>query len=192
MYKFFLACIILIAACNTNSSKYPQIKIYTNYGDIEAELYPDKAPKTVATFLRYVDSGIYTNTSFYRVVITEGLSADDNIGVIQGGTWPSDNKNHPFVKGIPHESTKQTGLSHTTGTLSLARTDTGTASTEFFICIGDQSQFDAGGTQPADKLGYPAFGKVTSGMKVVREIQKQYGDGDGFRKKIEIYKIKRM
>ena len=192
MYKFILAIALFFVACSDSAYKNPHIKIYTNYGDIEAEIYPDKAPKTVAAFLSYIDSGIYTNSSFYRVVITEGFSSNDNTGLIQGGIWPSDNSSHPFIKGIPHESTKMTGLSHTNGTLSLARTDTGTASTEFFICIGDQSQFDAGGRQPADKLGYPAFGRVTDGMAVVREIQKQYGGGDGFAKKISIYKIKRM
>lgn len=110
---------MLLLSCSQSSSKYPRIMIYTSEGEIEAELYPDKAPKTVAAFLSYVDSGYYTNSSFYRVVLAEGISSAMNVGLVQGGIWQTNERQHPNVPGIPHESTKQTGLSHTNGTLPL-------------------------------------------------------------------------
>lgn len=191
MYKIFLLiALVSITSCNETKFKDPHIIIYTSMGDIEAELYPDKSPKTVNAFLQFVDSGIYMNTSFYRVLFSEGASTATNTGVIQGGTWPSDLSQFPFIKNIPHESTKTTGLTHENGTLSLARTGPGTASTEFFICIGNQNQFDFGGDTPPDGEGFSAFGKVTKGMDIVRKIQELPKAGvDGFVEKIKIYKI---
>ena len=193
MNKYFLLITAIgILSCSESKFKNPHIIINTSLGEIEAELYPDKAPKTVSAFLQFVDSGVYSNTSFYRVLFNEGASTATNTGVIQGGTWPSDNKKFPFVKNIPHESTKVTGLTHANGILSLARTGPGTASTEFFICIGNQNQFDLGGDTPDDGEGFSAFGKVVEGMDIVRKIQEQPKAGtDGFADKIIIYKIVR-
>ncbi|MDO9375675.1 MAG: peptidylprolyl isomerase [Ferruginibacter sp.] len=182
---------LLFLGCSPPGGSNPQLLINTNYGEIEVEVYPAKAPKTVAAFLSYVDSGFYTNTSFYRVVLAEGMSTAANVGLIQGGIWQTNDKQHPNVPGILHESTKQTGLSHTTGTLSLARTTPGTANTEFFICIGDQTQFDAGNSNPRDGEGFAAFGKVIKGMQVVRTIQQQKKDGESFTQKIIIREIRR-
>lgn len=183
---------LLSAGCNQKKYPYPHILIATELGDIEVELYLAKAPKTVAAFLSYIDSGFYTNSSFYRVVLLEGLSASSNVGLVQGGAWQTTDKLHPAVPGIEHESTKQTGLSHTTGTISLARTKPGTASTEFFICIGDQSQFDYGSPGAGDTEGFAAFGKVFLGMDVVRKIQEQRKNGESFDQKIVIKKIERL
>jgi peptidyl-prolyl cis-trans isomerase A (cyclophilin A) len=180
------AAILFLFSCNSN--KNPHIQISTNFGNIEAELYPGKAPKTVAAFLSYIDSGFYKNSSFYRVLLEESMS-DNNNGLIQGGIWQSNNKKAETVPGIEHESPKQTGLSHTSGTLSLARTTAGTASTEFFICIGDQTEYDSGNP---DGLGFAAFGKVTSGMKIVRTIQELQASGQSFIKPVEILKIERL
>lgn len=182
---FFFASLF---SCNQKKYDNPRILIITNYGDIEAELYPKNAPKTVASFLSYVDAGYYKNTSFYRVLKNEDLTPENNYGMIQGGLWP-----HPKnLTGIEHESTKQTGLSHTNGTLSLARIIAGTATTEFFICIGEETAFDAGGSASKDGLGFAAFGKVIDGMEVVRKIQNQKTTGDLFSKKIIISNIKKM
>ena len=192
--KNFLAIVVLMVlfSCNETHSAHPHIKIFTSEGDIEVELYPDKAPKTVAAFLSYVDSGFYSNTSFYRVVLAEGLTSTLNAGLIQGGIWQSNDKQHPLVPGIVHETTRQTGLSHTNGTISLARTEPGTANTEFFICIGDQTQFDYGNGSSEDKEGFAAFGKVVSGMKVVRQIQQLKKNGESFTEKILIKKIAKV
>lgn len=193
--KFSLPVIalILITSCGRPTNQNPQIRIYTSVGDMEAELYPDKAPKTVNAFLQNIDAGVYTNTSFYRVLYYEGATTAANTGLVQAGTWPSDNHLFSFVKNIPHEPTSQTRLTHTNGVLSMARTTAGTASTEFFICIGDQSTLDAGGNTPADKQGFAAFGQVTNGMDIVRKIQIQPSNGgDGFKDKIQVYKIIRL
>ena len=187
----FTISLFVMLGCS-QPGKNPHILISTDDGDIEAELYPDKAPKTVAAFLSYIDSGFYTNSSFYRVVLAEGLSSSANTGLIQGGIWQTNESQHPNVPGIPHESTKQTGLTHTNGTLSLARTAPGTASTEFFICIGDQTQFDYGKGSSTDTLGFAAFGKVVKGMPVVRAIQQENKHGESFEQNIAIKSIKRL
>lgn len=166
--------------------------INTSMGDIEAELYTDKAPVTTAAFLKYIDAGYYKNACFYRVVMQEGFSPSLNTGLIQGGTWQTKDHAVPEIPGIPHETTQKTGLSHTDGTLSLARTKPGTASTEFFICIGDQTQYDFGRNGVPDKQGYAAFGKVVKGMDVVRKIQLERSNGDQFVNRILIKNIERI
>ena len=177
----------LMISCSNKKSNFPQILIQTNYGDIEAEIYPAKAPKTVAVFLSYIDKDFYKNTTFYRVLKDEEMPTDNNSGLIQGGLWP----NLKSVMGTEHESTRQSGLSHTDGTLSMARTGVGTATTEFFICIGDQTSLDAGKSGTADSLGFAAFGKVIHGMGIVRKIQAAKSNGDQFTEKIKITNIKR-
>lgn len=185
-----IAVVIVFLSCNSN--KNPHIQISTNFGNIEAELYPEKAPKTVAAFLSYVDAGLYKNSSFYRVLLEEEMSSKDNNGLIQGGIWQSNNKKAVTMPGIPHESPVQTGLSHTTGTLSLARTTAGSANTEFFICIGDKTEFDSSKAVNPDGLGFAAFGRVISGMKIVRAIQNEPANGESFAKPIVILDIKRL
>ena len=182
--------LLLLLSCNDN--KNPRIQISTNFGNIDVELYPDKAPKTVAAFLSYVDSGLYKNSSFYRVLLEEEMSSNDNSGLIQGGIWQSNNIKAVSMPGIVHEPPKQTGLSHTTGTLSLARTTPGSASTEFFICIGDQTDFDSSRRRSPDGLGFAAFGRVISGMKIVRKIQLEPANGQSFTTPVTILDIKRL
>ncbi len=191
MNKFILAAgLLFLLSCNSN--KNPRIQITTNFGNIEAELYPDKAPVTVAAFLSYVDSGLYKNSSFYRVLLVESMASDYNSGLIQGGIWQSNNKKAAGLPGIVHESPKQTGLSHTSGTLSLARSTPGSANSEFFICIGDQTGYDSSKNFNPDGLGFAAFGRVTSGMEIVRKIQSQPADGQSFTKPVMIMNIERL
>ena len=186
-----LFCCIYFS-CQQHHYPNPHVLIRTNMGDIEAELFPAKAPVSVGAFLKYVDSGYYKNGAFYRVVLEEGLSAAGNIGLIQGGIWQTNDQKFPSIPGIEHESTRKTGLSHTSGTLSLARTKPGTANTEFFICIGDQTQFDAGHEIGGDTLGFAAFGKVFSGMEIVRKIQEQKSHDQHFEQNITITDIERV
>lgn len=185
---FYFVIAAAFVACNSN--KNPQIIIETSLGSIEAELYPDKAPKTVAAFLGYVDSGLFKSSSFYRVVLDD--AGDDDAGVIQGGIWQSNNAKAEQLPGIAHESPQQTGLSHESGTISLARTTAGSANSEFFICIGDQSGYDNSKSLNPDGLGFAAFGKVTSGMSIVRKIHGQPSNGDAFIKPVTILNIKRL
>ncbi len=193
MLKFFtfFTCLALFA-CNGPAYKNPHIVIETRMGDIEVELFHDQAPKTVAAFLSYIDSGFYDKTSFYRVLKTEELPSATNTGIIQGGIWQTNPAKKITIPGIVHESTKQTGLTHESGTISLARLAPGTGNTEFFICIGDQSPLDAGRRGTEDGQGYAAFGKVFKGMDIVRKIQAKKSHGDKFDEKIEIIKITRL
>ena len=178
--------LLFFISCAHKKYGHPHILIETAYGDIEAELYQDKAPATVKAFISYIDSGYYKNTSFYRVLKDDDMPTDYNTGLIQAGVWP-DKKNVP---GIQHESTKQSGLSHTNGILSLARTGVNTATTEFFICIGDQPQLNFGGGGTTDSLGFATFGKIVKGMDVVRRIQSARSSGDHFEPKIAVNDIK--
>ena len=187
----FLFIALTLVQCKPKSNGEPHILISTSFGDIEIELYASKAPKSVAAFLSYIDSGYYKQSAFYRVLRIEGLTGD-NAGMIQGGSWQSNDPRVAAVPGIPHESTKLTGLTHTTGMVSLARIKPGTAGTEFFICIGDQTQYDYGNDQNGDREGYAAFGKVVKGMKVVREIQNEPTNGESFNPVVAIKSIKRL
>lgn len=182
----------MFISCNQPAYKNPHILINTQLGDIEVELFPDQAPKTVAAFLSYIDSGFYNKTSFYRVLKADAFPTDNNTGIIQGGMWQTNPGKKITIAGIEHETTKQTGLTHQSGTISLARTTPGTANTEFFICIGDQSPLDFARRGTEDGQGFAAFGKVFKGMDIVRKIQAQKNRGDKFNEKIEIHKITRL
>jgi peptidyl-prolyl cis-trans isomerase A (cyclophilin A) len=192
-YKLFSFLLVYLLSCSHPKYKYPHILIETKFGDIEVELYPDKAPKSVTAFLSYVDSGFYTNSSFYRVLKEENQpSGAFKSQLIQGGIWQTDYKKGKNLPGIPHEPTNQTGILHSNGTISLARTTPGTAGSEFFICIEDQPAYDYGGAANADKQGFAAFGKVIKGMDIVRKIHQQPEYEESFDPPIEIFNIRRL
>jgi peptidyl-prolyl cis-trans isomerase A (cyclophilin A) len=147
----------------------PQVNIQTRLGNITIELYPEQAPLTVANFLRYVTESRFAGACFYRVVRADNQPHSQvKIAVIQGGLRADE---HPqALPPIVHETTALTGLCHHDGTLSMARNEPGTASSEFFICIGDQPELDFGGQRNPDGQGFAAFGKVIAGMDVVQFI----------------------
>jgi peptidyl-prolyl cis-trans isomerase A (cyclophilin A) len=189
-YSLVVVFFALSMLC-TCSKKSSHVIIETNFGNIEAELFTAKAPKSCAAFLSYIDSGYYKNASFYRLTFMEAMASGDNTGVIQGGIWQT-NKTDLKIPGILHESPKQTGLTHSDGTLSLARTTVGSANTEFFICIGDQSEYDSSKALNADGLGYAAFGRVINGMDIVKKIHNQPSKGDMFTPPLVILNIKKQ
>lgn len=187
---YFLVFSLFLCACSRKHYDKPHIVIETEYGDIEAELYPDKAPKTVAAFLKNVEAGNYKNASFYRVLKNPDLDERYNSGLIQGGIIKTNPQKQQTISTIEHESPRQTGLTHESGTLSMARTSAGTANTEFFICIGNQQQFDSSAVfGNRDGLGYAAFGSVVEGMKLVRKIQGLKSSGESFIHDIRIHNI---
>ena len=197
MYRIVQAfCLVLICfyiSCTQTTYKEPTIKIETNFGNIVVELYPGKAPKTVASFLSYVDSGYYNNSSFYRVLKEEDQPSNAfKSELIQGGIWQSQYKKQLSLPGIPHETTKQTGVLHKDGAISLARTAPGTANTEFFIVIGDQPAYDYGGAANPDRQGFAAFGKVIKGMDVVKQIHEQPDNQTSFTPPLKIINIVRL
>ncbi len=190
---FLLITTCLYISCTQTKYKQPTVKIETNFGDILVELYPEKAPKTVAAFLSYMDSGYYKGSSFYRVLKEEDQpSMSFKSELIQGGIWGTKNKLLASLIGIAHENTKQTGIQHTNGTISLARGDTGTATSEFFIVVGDQPAYDYGGDANQDKQGFAAFGKVIKGMEFIKQIHSQPDNQTSFLPPIEIINIVRL
>ena len=169
MFKHFcfLLSLILLFSCG---EKTVECVIITEMGDIKIELYPERAPLTVENFLAYVESGAYTNSSFFRVCTPENeADREIKIEVIQGGDVPE----AQLRPAISLETTEETGLKHLDGTLSMARLEVNTAQSNFFICIGDQPELDFAGLRHPDGQGFAAFGQVLSGMEVVRTIQRQ-------------------
>ena len=190
---FLLGSVCTYFSCTHKKYKEPTIKIETNFGDITVELYPGKAPKTVAAFLSYVDSGYFKNGSFYRVLKEEDQPSNSfKSNLIQGGIWQTQNKKQTALPGIAHETTKQTGVLHKNGAISLARTAPGTANTEFFIVIGDQPAYDYGGSANPDGQGFAAFGKVIKGMDVVKQIHEQPDNQTSFTPPLAISNIVRL
>lgn len=141
-----------------------RVKLDTADGPITLELYPDKAPITAGNFLRYVDTKRFDGATFYRA---SKVPNAPEFGLVQGGV-----QNDParVLKPIAHEPTTKTGLSHTDGAISMGRTAPGTATSDFFICVGDMTYMDADPRQPGDNLGFATFGKVVEGMDTVRKI----------------------
>lgn len=170
-----LSCLFLVFSF-TVSAKAQQVKIATSVGNIVVELAADKAPVTVANFLKYVNEGHYTGGSFFRTVHSENQPNDSvQITVIQGGAAGGKARFDP----IPLERTSKTGLKHQDGTISMARSTPDTAQDSFFICVEDQPELDFGGKRNPDGQGFAAFGRVISGMDVVRKINQSPADGQG-------------
>jgi peptidyl-prolyl cis-trans isomerase A (cyclophilin A) len=191
MFAAFTA--LMLWSCSNNTYKNPHLEIRTKLGIIEVEVYPDKAPATVAAFLSYVDSGYFKMTSFYRVLNADNQPSDaPKAELIQGGLFRTPAKKEINPPGITHETTKQSGLKHKDGTLSLARFKPGSANTEFFICVGDQPGFDFGGENNPDGQGYAAFGRVVKGMDIVRKIYNQREDEQYLDPPVTIYNIVRL
>jgi peptidyl-prolyl cis-trans isomerase A (cyclophilin A) len=143
----------------------PKIRFETPQGAFVVELYPDKAPITAGSFLRYVEESRLEGAHFYRAIRFAGMP---NIGLLQGGL---NGRGKKMLPPIAHEPTNQTGLSHKNGAISLAREAPGSATCEFFICLGDMSNgLDAAPGQPGDNAGYAVFGQVVEGLDVVKAL----------------------
>lgn len=186
------AILILLISCS--KSRNPRIMISTQLGDIEAEIYTNKAPVTANNFLRYIDSGKYKSLAcFYRVVRMDNQPDKKfKIEVIQAGYGQDSLIEKYQFPPIRHESTNETGILHKDGVLSMARNEPGTASSEFSICIGDQPELDFGGKRNPDLQGFAAFGKVINGMDVVRKIQLLKDKEQYLEKPVKIIGIKRI
>ena len=171
MKKIFLTVLLLAFAITKSAAQKKEICIIkTSLGDITIELYPKQAPITVANFLKYVDAHLYDNTTFFRSVTLNNQPKDSvKIEVIQGGEVDSTK----VFAAIPLERTSKTGVKHKNGAISMARDAPDSATCSFFICINDQPSLDFGGKRNKDGQGFAAFGKVITGMDVVKKIQQQ-------------------
>jgi len=155
--------------CVFATSQNPTVELKTELGSIVAELYPDKAPETCENFIKYIKNKKLEGANFYRVVRMDNQPKSEvKIEVIQGGLG-FDVEESPYPP-IIHETTKETGILHKDGTISMARSNPGTASSEFFICVGDQPELDFGGKRNPDGQGFAAFGQVIKGTNVVKQI----------------------
>ena len=194
--RFFATCaliasaLILPNAVQAQANGISKVRISTTVGDIEAELYADKAPRTVANFLQYVKDKHYDGTIFHRVIASF---------MVQGGGYDAKYQQKPTRAPIEHEGRKAlaAGLRNSTGTLAMARTgDPHSASSQFFINVVDNAFLDPTPIPDGDPVakfeyqgrvyeniarsqlvnapqlfGYTVFGKVTSGMDVVQKIR---------------------
>lgn len=153
------AFLILALLSGSAAAANPQLVFETNRGDFIVELYPDKAPKTVANFMQYVNSGFYKDTVFHRVI---------NRFMIQGGGFTADMTEKETKAPVVNEAGN--GLLNEIGTLAMARTsDPDSATSQFFINL-ENNQFLNYQSPDPELIGYCVFGRVLKGMDVVREI----------------------
>lgn len=168
-----LFCLLSLSAlAGETVSESVRVRMTTDLGVVDIEINSEAAPISANNFLRLVDGGHMDGTSFYRVVSPENDNGRPPISVIQGGNGSGDSPFDP----IAHESTEDTGLLHLNGAISMARGDVGTASTEFFICIGAQPALDFAAQRNPDGQGFAVFGYVVDGMDVVQAIHQQPSD----------------
>lgn len=194
----FCVCLLLTAAVTGQtgskaSSDKVRVLFQTELGNIEVTVDAKRAPITAANFLRYIDAGHYDGGRFHRTVKIEPDNQPNNavkIEVVQGGVDPDKAKSG--FSAIKLERTNVTGLLHKNGVISMARSGPDTATSDFFICIGDQPELDFGGKRNADGQGFAAFGKVTKGMDVVVKIHRSAADGQALKPPIKIIKAKRL
>ena len=191
---FLTTCLLLGIAITpvdaTPPRANPVVMIRTEKGEIEVELEADKAPATVANFLRYVDAGFYDGGQFHRSVKPD--NQPDNaikIEVIQAGINPDKAKQE--FPPIKLERTNQTKLTHRDGVISMARDGPDTATSDFFVCIGDQPELDFGGKRNPDGQGFAAFGRVVKGLDVVKKIQAAPAKEQQLSPPVKIVKIAR-
>lgn len=170
-----LALVVALLAVVSPVKHHPRVTLDTTKGKIVIELDPDKAPKTVDNFLKYVKEGHYDGTVFHRVIA--GF-------MIQGGGYDASGAERPTRPPIENESNN--GLKNERGTIAMARTgDPHSATSQFYISVVDNRSLD----YAPQRWGYAVFGKVVEGMDVVDAIAGvRTGPGD---KPVEAVVIKK-
>jgi len=186
-----LALFLVAPAPSPPPASPVRVLIQTKRGDMVLEIDAARAPVTAANFLRYVDGGFYDGGSFHRTVRPGNQAGQSvRIEVVQAGVKPA--RAAQGFPPIPLERTRDTGLRHLDGTVSMARDGPDTATSDFFICIGDQPSLDYGGQRNPDGQGFAAFGRVVKGRAVVRRIQGAPADGQRLRPPIVIRSARRL
>src|SRR5262245_26243536 len=183
--------LLITPIAHADDVKPVRVLIETEKGDITVELDAAKAPMTVANFLKYVDGKFYDGGRFHRTVTPD--NQPDNkvkIEVIQAGI--NEVKTKDEFQPIKLERTRDTKLAHKDGTISMARDGPDTATSDFFICIGDQPELDFGGKRNPDGQGFAAFGRVVKGMDVVKKIQPAAADGQTLKPPVKIVRVSRL
>ena len=194
-HRFSVAILAVFVVCasagfGSQDAGNVHVLVETELGEIEIELEGAKAPVTTENFLRYVDAGFYDGGRFHRSVRLDNQNRDDVlIEVIQASNPDSE---IPEAEPIPLERTRDTGLKHLDGTISMGRGGPDTARSSFFICINDQPSLDFGGDRNADGQGFAAFGKVVRGMDVVRRIHQSPTERENLTPPIGIIRVSRV
>ncbi len=174
-----------VARHTAHASNHVDVAVSTSLGRFVVRLETVKAPVTTANFLRYVDAKTYDDTEFYRTVAKKNEPAAP-FEVIQGGLNPKAGSTNVPIKLEP---TSKTHLTNTDGALAMARTsDPNSATTEFFVDLGDARYLDAGGPLGA---GYAVFGRVISGLDVVRKIHDAPSQGEALQPTVKILTMRR-
>ncbi|APD86681.1 peptidylprolyl isomerase [Alteromonas gracilis] len=151
------------------------VTLKTNFGDITLELFEDKAPKTVANFLSYVEDGFFDNTIFHRVI---------NNFMIQGGGFTPDMDQKDTKDPIENEA--DNGVANEVGTIAMARTqDPHSATAQFFINVNNNDFLNHSG-KSVNGWGYCAFGKVVEGMDVVEKIKAVKTGNHGYHQDVPV------
>ena len=160
-----------LASCATATStlKSPRVVMETDAGRMVVELDLARAPLSTCNFLSYVTDGDYDDGRFFRTVVSATNDNPNPIDVIQAAT-PRGDDDH-LRPPIPLERTRDTGLSHVAGTISMARDGPDTATSSFFIVTHDTPALDFGGGRNPDGQGFAAFGHLVEGLDVARRIQ---------------------
>ncbi len=175
---FLLTFMALMLFSNIVFAAPIKVLMETSVGNIELELYQDKAPKTVENFLKYVNSGFYNGTIFHRVI--------KNF-MIQGGGFTQDMNQKPTNAPIANEA--YNGLKNDRGTIAMARTnEPHSATSQFFINHKDNSSLNYK-AQTIAGWGYAVFGKVTKGMDVVDKIADVKTGIKGFHQDVPVENI---
>jgi peptidyl-prolyl cis-trans isomerase A (cyclophilin A) len=192
--RLALACLCLCgcsSVSNIRRAHHPRVQVQTTLGNIEIELDPGRAPLTVSNFLRYVEAGLYDGGVFHRAVTLANQPTNQvKIEVVQASANPA--RTNEFFPAIALERTRDTGLRHRDGTISMARAEPDSAQDHFFICVGDQPELDFGGKRNPDGQGFAAFGRVVKGTDAVRRIQAAPADGQKLTPPITIRRMVRV
>ena len=167
-----------------------RVAFETTQGKIIVAVDTVHAPVTSRNFLRYIDGHFYDGGHFFRTVREDNQATDPvHIAVVQVAADPA--RLHDQFAPVPLERTTTTGLHHLNGTVSMARNVPNSATSSFFICIGDQPALDFGGARNADGQGFAAFGRVVDGMDVVRAIWHAHADGQRLTPPVAIISARR-
>jgi len=165
------------------------VLLETALGEIEVLVDVAHAPVTARNFLRTVEDGRYDGGRFHRTVTPENQPDKRvKIDVIQAGVPPEGEKLDRSP--IPLERTRDTGLAHVDGAISMARDTPNSATSDFFICVGDQPSLDFGGARNPDGQGFAAFGRVVRGLDVVRRIWRCPAKGQALEPPVRIVRAR--
>ena len=183
MRMMMMTAALALSACATTAdgADKPRVVLDTEAGQMVLELELERAPLTVCNFLSYVTDGDYEAGSFFRTVVSVTNTNPNPIDVIQAATpRGSDDDLRP---PIPLERTRDTGLSHTAGAVSMARDGPDTATSSFFIVTRDTPSLDFGGGRNPDGQGFAVFGYLVEGLDVARLLVERH---EGERERITI------